>query len=318
MKYFTRGVAVAATAVALSANTAYGSEALLDEVLNAREVAADRIAEAINESEQNRVTSGPETMTVQVAEIQAMNESDLQLELRSMYSTSKEAQEKQMYPVGSLEAMQDVLNTMGNGDEEQRDVNMFMNRFAYLLGKVIDRYNDFFTVKVALGVPTISKEEYKQEAAKLPVLASKWTAASELLVGYLNLAANDLRDKWEQNATTDKRLRDTLTFIEKLGEVYEAQQRQFRMGYALAQLRYLEHPDRQADLTQLMEDPRQKQATIDFEDAIENAKEKTHQARKAAKGIVEDGFLASEYLTLLPFPHDKERERQDLPDADDL
>lgn len=314
MRCILRGVAtIAVAAMALPARISNASDSAIESILDEREASANQITDAAYVLGQTEGSTGPETLAIRVAEIQGMNESDLKLELRSLYSTSKDVIEKQMYPIGSLEAMQDLLNTLGSVDDEQRDINQFMNRFAYLVAKVIDRYNDFFTVKVSLGDPKISGEDYKREVAKLPMLAAEWTAANELLVGFLTLGANDLKDKWDQSATTDKRLRELLEFIEKLADVYKAQQRLFRMGFALAQLRYMEYPDHQADLTALMEDPRQKQALVDFEDALENIKEKTHLARKAANSSVQDGILTAEYLTLLPFPHDKQRELDDLP-----
>lgn len=318
MLVFSRGVAMAAAAVALAARSSFASDSMLEDLLNEREAAVDKSARNAEQMGLDDDSSGPDSLAVSIAEIQGMNESDLKLELRALYSTSKDAQEKQIYPMGSMEAMQEVLNRLGSVDDEQRDVDHFMNRYAYLLAKLLDCYNDFFTVKVALGNPNISPDEYRKEVAKVPLLAAKWTAANKLLVGFLTQGANDLRDKWDQSATVDRRLREVLGFIEKLIDVYEAQQRLFRMGYALTELRYMEHPDHQADLTALMADPRQKQALADFDDALENIKEKTHIARKAASRSVEDGILAGEYLTLLPFPRDKQREEDDLPPNDEM
>lgn len=312
MRYTSCAVAgIALTAVALGVCSSSAShvrrENFMDESKEAdKELAND--AEILGQEEDST-----ESVAVQVAEIQGMNESDLKLELRSLYSTSKDAQEKQIYPAGCLEAIQEVLNTLGSVDDEQRDVNQFMHRYAFLVAKVLDSYNDFFAAKVTLGDPKLTGEEYKKEVKKLPKLAAKWTKANELLVNYLTLGAKDLKGKWEQSATTEKRLRDVLSFIERLVEVYEAQQRLFRMGFGLAKLRYMEYEDRQADLTALMDDPRQKQAVLDFEDALENIKEVTHQARKAAVNSVQDGILAPEFLMLLPFPPDKQREMDDLP-----
>ncbi|KAL8435900.1 hypothetical protein ACSSS7_002126 [Eimeria intestinalis] len=258
-------------------------------------------------------SEGGESLPVQVAEIQAMDESELNLELRAMYSTSKEATEKMIYPVGSLEAMQSVLSTLGSVDEEQRDLTRFMNRFAYLLAKVLHAYTEFFKVKVVLGDPQLSPDVYRTEVAKLGMLADRWTHASDLLVAFLNQATIDLKDKWDQTATTEKRLREVLTFLDKLRIVYETQQKLFRLGYVLAQLRYTAYPDRQADLTLLLDDPRYKQAVSEYEAVLEDIQEKCHRARVAGLISVKDGILPSEYLTLLPFPHDKQREEDDLP-----
>ncbi|OEH74818.1 uncharacterized protein LOC34623011 [Cyclospora cayetanensis] len=298
--------ALFAAAVAASPYGSLASDGLQEETLNDAELYGGGTLE-------QRANLNPGSLEVQVAEIQGMPESDLKLELRSLYSPSKDAQKKQIYPPGCLEAMQDLLNTFSSIDEEQRDTQQYMNRFAYLLGQLLERYNDFFSVKVKLGDPKLGREAYKEEAAKLPQLAAQWTLANELLVGYLKLGAKDMRDKWDQAATTEKRLRDVSSFFDALIEVYEAQQQLFRAGYLLAQLRYMQFPDRQADLTLLMEDPRQRQAVKDFEDALENIREKTHQARRAAFPSVQNGFLASEYLALLPFPPDKQREMDDLP-----
>lgn len=317
MRRFVWGAYLAATVVALAAPGAFASsDAILNQALEEREHAADRIAEAAARVGTAEGSTGPETIPVKVAEIQGMPESDLKLKLRAMYSTSKDAQEKQIYPYGSLEAMQEVLNALGSVDDEARDVGHFMNRYAYLLGKVLDSYNNFFSVKVALGNPKISREDYKIEVAKLPAFAKKWSEANELLVAFLKIATNDLRDKWDQGATTEKRLREVLIFCDRLRDVYEAQRRLFRTGYTLAQLRYMEHADHQADLSMLMEDARQKAALAEFDDALENIREKTHIARKAAAKSVEGGILPSEYLTLLPFPRDKQRELDDLPDEE--
>lgn len=318
MWLLSRVFAFAAASAVLLARSSLAADRLLDEVMDERDAAADDFAAAAEQLRMDEGSNEPETFTVRLAEIQGMNESDLKLELRSLYSSSKDAQEKQIFPVGSLEAMQEVLNRLGSVDEEERDVSQYMNRYAYLMAKELKAYNDFFSLKVLLGDPKLSPEEYKKEVAKLPVLAAKWTAANKLLVGYLTQGATDLKDKWDQDATTNKRLREVLNFAEKLAEVYEAQQRLFRAGYALTQLRYMEHPDRQADLSALMEDPRQKQALTDFDDALENIKEKTHQTRRVAAKCVEDGILPAEYLTLLPFPPDKQREEDDLPANDEM
>lgn len=304
MRCFSRGVAVIATAtVALSAQGSLASDF-------AREMLVEG---SLTHGGKLRDASGPESMEVKVAEIQGRDESELKLELRARYSISKDTQRKQIYPVGSLEAVQELMSILGTGDEEQRDVSQYMNRYAWLLGEVLESYNEFYTVKVILGNPQLSPEDYKREQQKLPQLASKWTEANELLVAFLRIGARDLKDKWEQRSTAEKRLREVLKFMEQLAAVYEAQQRVFRTGYALAQLRFMEHPDRQADLSALINDPRQKQAVSEFEDALENFKERTHQARKAAASSVEDGILDQNYLTLLPFPPDRQREADDLP-----
>ncbi|KAL8424522.1 hypothetical protein Efla_005628 [Eimeria flavescens] len=312
MRHVSRGVAFVATTAAL-ALAASASE--FEGVGGGRQPGRfdEKYAEAAGGFESAASSNPPESLAVQVAEIQGMDEAELKLELRAMYSTSKDVQEKMIYPVGSLEAMQDVLNSLGSVDEEQRDLIQFMNRFAYLLGKSLRRYTEFFSVKVLLGNPELSSSDYAKSAKKLPVLASSWMRSSELLVAYLQTATTDLKDKWEQSATTEKRLREVLRFLEKLLDVYETQQKLFRMGYTLAKLRYEAHPDRQADLTVLMEDPRYKQAVAEFETALEEIQEKTHQTRKAAASCVEDGILPSEYLALLPFPPDKQREADDLP-----
>lgn len=318
MLRLSRALAFAAASAALLARSSMAADTLLDEVMDERDNAADAFASAAEQMGMEEGSNQPETLSVRVAEIQGMNESDLKLELRALYSTSKDAQEKQIFPAGSLEAMQEVLNRLGSVDEEERDVAQYMNRYAYLVAKVLKAYNEFFSLKVTLGDPKLSREDYKKEVARLPALAAKWTEANELLVAYLTQGATDMKDKWDQDATTNKRLREVSSFIEKLTEIYEAQQRLFRAGYALTELRYMEHPDRQADLTALMADPRQKQALTDFDDALENIKEKTHQARKAASHCVEDGILPGEYLTLLPFPPDKQREEDDLPANDEM
>ncbi|KAL8269480.1 hypothetical protein Esti_006596 [Eimeria stiedai] len=304
---------LATTAVAFAADSSRAAEPPAGSILGEEGSFADGFASVSGVPGQAAGSGSGESVVVQVAEIQAMDESELNLELRSMYSTSKEALEKLIYPVGSLEAMQDVLSALGSVDEEQRDLARFMNRFAYLLGKVLHAYSDFFKVKVALGDPQLGREAYKAEVAKLSLLAEKWTHASDLLVAFLTHATTDLRDKWDQSATTERRLREVLNFLEKLRIVYETQQKLFRLGYVLAQLRYTAHPDRQADLTLLLEDPRYKQAVGEYEAVLEDIQEKTHRARMAGLVSVKDGILPSEYLTLLPFPPDKQREEDDLP-----
>ncbi|KAL8443143.1 hypothetical protein Emag_006093 [Eimeria magna] len=300
---------LATTAVAFSADSSRAAASTFGD----QGSFADDFAFASGLPRQAAGSDAGESLAVQVAEIQAMDESELNLELRAMYSTSKEAMEKLIYPVGSLEAMQAVLSTLGSVDEEERDVARFMNRFAYLLGKVLHAYSEFFKVKVLLGDPQLKPDVYMTEVAKLGKLADQWTHASELLVAFLNQATIDLKDKWDQSATTEKRLRDALNFLEKLRVVYETQQKLFRLGYVLAQLRYTAHPDRQADLTLLLDDPRYKQAVSEYEAVLEDIQEKSHRARMAGLISVKDGILSSEYLSLLPFPPDKQREEDDLP-----
>ncbi|CDJ49747.1 hypothetical protein, conserved [Eimeria brunetti] len=324
-----RSVAFAAAAASLlAADSCFGSDSLQappSEWLNPEDgsssaaaaegsLSATAAAAAAGSDGSAAGEDATESMEVRVAEIQAMDESDLKLNLRSLYSVSKDAQEKQIFPVGSLEAMQEILNSLGSVDEEQRDVLHFMNRFAYLLAKTLHNYNLFFSLKVALSDPSLSAEDYAKEVQKMPLLAAKWTDSSDLLLAYLNFAARDLRDKWEAAAAAEARLRGLLQFIEALQQLYAAQQQLFRKGYALARLRYMQHKDRQADISDLIHDPRQKQMLIEFEDALENNKELCHRARKSAKKCTEDGFLPQEYLALLPFPPDKQREEDDLPE----
>ncbi|KAL8445173.1 hypothetical protein Emed_005868 [Eimeria media] len=315
MKTVAPAVALlATTAVAFSADSSRAAASSVGD----QGSFSDDFASVSGLASQAGGSSAGESLAVQVAEIQAMDESELSLELRAMYSTSKEATEKLIYPVGSLEAMQTVLSSLGSVDEEQRDLSRFMNRFAYLLGRVLHAYSEFFKVKVVLGDPQLSPEVYKEEVAKLGKLADRWTHASELLVAYLSQGTTDLKDKWDQSATTEKRLREVLKFLEKLHTVYETQQKLFRLGYVLAQQRYTAHPDRQADLTLLLDDPRYKQAVADYEAVLEDIQEKSHRARMAGLVSVKDGILASEYLSLLPFPPDKQREDDDLPPNDEM
>ena len=329
MLRFSRGVAVAAAAVALAARSSFasdGADSLLDELIDNGKGGADSSAAEAAETEGTLASllgltpvgeDTSESLEVRVAEVQGISQGDLKMYLRSMYSTSKDAQEKQLYPPGCLEGVQELLNGLGSVDDEQRDFQQFLDRFIFLVGKTVERYSDFFALKVRLGDPSITPEEYSKEAKKLPVLAAKWTDASNLLIAFLEKGARDLGDKWGKTATTERRLRDAIDFANALQETYEAQQQLFRSGYGLAQLRYLQHDDRQADLSLLMESSQHKQATTDFEDALENAKEKCHQARRVGKRLDED-FLPQGYLGCLPFPVDKQREADDLPFDDEM
>ncbi|CDJ70539.1 hypothetical protein, conserved [Eimeria necatrix] len=253
----------------------------------------------------------------QVAEVQALDESDLQLQLRALYSVSKDLEMKQIFPEGSLEGMQEVLNELSSVEEQQRDVEQYLRRFALLLGRSLNKYGAFFKLKVALGDPSLKGEAYKQQQQQLPLLAAEWTAANRLLVSYLRLGARDLRDKWGAAAAADKQQQELLQFFERLAAVYEQQQQVFRCGYALAELRYLQQQHAAADLAALLSDSRQKAALRDFEAALETLKENTHLARKAAAKPAKNGLFNPNFLLLLPFPPDKQREADDLPPPED-
>nr|AET50775.1 hypothetical protein [Eimeria tenella] len=253
----------------------------------------------------------------QVAEVQALDESDLKLRLRALYSTSKDLEMKQIFPEGSLEGMQEVLNELSSVDEQQRDVEQYLHRFALLLAECLYRYGDFFKLKVALGDLNLKGEAYRQQQQQLPLLAAKWTAASRLLVAYLRLGARDLRDKWGAAAAADRQQQELLQFFERLAAVYEQQQQLFRCGYALAELRYLQQQHAAADLAALVSDKRQKAALLDFETSLESLKEATHLARKAAAKPQKAGLFHRNFLLLLPFPPDKQREADDLPPPED-
>lgn len=260
-------------------------------------------------SERREDKKEKETVAARVAELQGMSDSDVKFELLSLYSASKPTEEMILFPHGSIESVQRVLERLLPVDEEARDVVQFMQRWALAVAQATRKYKAFYDIKVQLGEPSLSPQTYMLLRRALVEGAKVWQEASDLLIAYLTRGMRDLEEKWGMEATTNKRLRDVLAFIEKLIDVYEAQRHTFDTGLRLAEMRYMRHKDRMADLTQLLYEKDYSMVQSQYEEALEDLKDKNHACRKLAKAPIEEGLVYEEFLDVLPFGRDLEREQ---------
>ncbi|KAL8442302.1 hypothetical protein Emag_006545 [Eimeria magna] len=230
-----------------------------------------------------------------VAKVQSMDEATLKQELRTLYSDSQlTIQERLSFPRGSLEAMQRILRAPESKDQDQRELNKVMNRYALLVGRMTRTYAKIFGLKVELRF-SLTPQEYKEMVAKLQPLEDSWSKDCRVLIAYLRQAAGELRAK----SATQERLRGALGFITELAAVYGARQTLFNMDLTRVRMRF--KPEKPVDLEVLEKDRAYREAGNQFSAALAACRRRSSQARALAATSVKSGILSRDYLTLLPF-----------------
>ncbi|KAL8452508.1 hypothetical protein Emed_001365 [Eimeria media] len=221
-----------------------------------------------------------------------MADKDLKKKLDELYKEEMTPQERRVFPLGSIEAVQRRIKDTKSEDEEQRAVTDVMNRYAMLLGDMLHAYYVFGDVKNTLASPTTSTADYKHMAQKLPTVMDSLERENMTLVAYLRRAAGDLRTK-----TSMPRVQGVVKFLTDLAAMYETHHMRLHMEVELAKMRFKD--DKAVPLETLQKERAYTETQGQLSVLSDDYKRKASQAKASATSSVRKGVLAADYLTLV-------------------
>ncbi|KAL8442303.1 hypothetical protein Emag_006546 [Eimeria magna] len=242
-----------------------------------------------------------ENVDPEVAKVTKMSKEKLKKRLLELYTENMRMDERFYYPRGSVDAMQKLLKMPESKDPEKKELNDFMNRYAYLLAGTLELYKKYSKLKLVLQEPTLHPDEYKREVAKLQPLVDQYLKQNLVLSTFLKRGARELKRKWGKDQATKTKMQNVAVFLSQLPGVYEAQRLTIILTVALAKLRFLANPDRQTDLVVMIEDPRYSETANQHDAAFAVFRRRVEEARSSGNKSVKDNVLEAGYLTLLPF-----------------